>query len=281
MGILISVLFIITCVLLILVVLLQKGRGGGLGAALGGAGSAAFGTKVGDMMTWVTIVLTSMFLLLAIGGALYFRPKTSQAEKPTFFPDDRREITGEIRVTLQPIDPDDKIWYTTDGTDPVRKQNGDAYINAIPVTAGMTVKAISYPQRGDESEVATMTYRAPQPAAPVLSPMPNPQDPIKDSTDVTVEAGSKTDEVFYTLDGSEPTKERSRPYTGPISVSAKMTLKVKAFAAHAPPSRTVEATYGLQGIMPPKPAPTTIPARSPAPAVPPTTTAPAPAPAGL
>ena len=66
MPVFIGTLFIVICILLILVVLLQKGRGGGLGAAFGGAGSSAFGTKTGDVFTWVTIVLTSLFLLLAI-----------------------------------------------------------------------------------------------------------------------------------------------------------------------------------------------------------------------
>ena len=57
------------CVLLIVVVLLPKGRGGGLGAAFGGLGSSAFGTRVGDVFTWVTIVLTALFLVLAFFNA--------------------------------------------------------------------------------------------------------------------------------------------------------------------------------------------------------------------
>ena len=66
MEIFLFTLFVITCVLLILVVLLQKGRGGGLGAALGGTGGSAFGTRTGDVLTWVTIVLTSLFLILEL-----------------------------------------------------------------------------------------------------------------------------------------------------------------------------------------------------------------------
>ncbi|HAU37680.1 MAG TPA: preprotein translocase subunit SecG, partial [Phycisphaerales bacterium] len=65
----VGMLFLIICVLLIVVVLLQKGRGGGLGAAFGGVGSSAFGTRVGDVFTWVTIVLTALFLLAACGTA--------------------------------------------------------------------------------------------------------------------------------------------------------------------------------------------------------------------
>ena len=60
-------LFIITSILLMCVVLLQKGRGGGLSSAFGGAGGASpFGTKTGDVFTWITVVLAGIFLLTAL-----------------------------------------------------------------------------------------------------------------------------------------------------------------------------------------------------------------------
>ncbi len=61
-------LFIVVCLFLILVVLIQKGRGGGLSSAFGGAGgNTAFGSKTGDVLTWVTSVVFGIFLLLAVG----------------------------------------------------------------------------------------------------------------------------------------------------------------------------------------------------------------------
>jgi preprotein translocase subunit SecG len=57
------------------VVLMQKGRGGGLsGAFAGGMASGLLGSKTGDFLTWVTIVLVSIFLLLAVLMARYYRP---------------------------------------------------------------------------------------------------------------------------------------------------------------------------------------------------------------
>jgi len=91
---------------------------------------------------------------------------------------------------------------------------------------------------------------------------------------VTIEAGKKSDKVYYTTDGSEPT-EAGRPYSAPITVLPKMTLKVRAFAKNAPPSEIVSFTYGLRGITPPPV--TTQPAKTPAP--PPVTTQPATMPA--
>ena len=56
---------------LILLVLVQRGRGGGLAGALGGmGGQSAFGTKAGDLFTRVTMVVAGVWLLvccLAIG----------------------------------------------------------------------------------------------------------------------------------------------------------------------------------------------------------------------
>lgn len=61
------VLFIVSCILLMGIILLQKGRGGGLSSAFGGAmSSSPFGTKTGDVFTWITVVLAAVFLGAAV-----------------------------------------------------------------------------------------------------------------------------------------------------------------------------------------------------------------------
>ena len=68
-------LFVLCCLALILIILIQKGRGGGLSAAFGGAGAGGvLGSKTGDFLTWVTIVLVGVFLSLAIVLAKYYKP---------------------------------------------------------------------------------------------------------------------------------------------------------------------------------------------------------------
>jgi preprotein translocase subunit SecG len=74
----VAALFVLVSLVLILIVLMQKGRGGGLsGAFAGGMASGLLGSKTGDFLTWVTVVLVGIFLLLAVLMAKYYRPSIS------------------------------------------------------------------------------------------------------------------------------------------------------------------------------------------------------------
>jgi preprotein translocase subunit SecG len=73
-----AVLFLICSVVLVLIILIQKGKGGGLGAAFGGGlASGILGSKTGDFLTWVTISLVSVFLILAVVMAKFYKPTIS------------------------------------------------------------------------------------------------------------------------------------------------------------------------------------------------------------
>lgn len=59
----------ITSIFLILVVLVQRGRGGGLTGALGGmGGQSAFGAKAGDVFTRITMVTALIWIGLCMGA---------------------------------------------------------------------------------------------------------------------------------------------------------------------------------------------------------------------
>jgi preprotein translocase subunit SecG len=62
---LLMVTLVLMSLFLIFVILLQKGKGGGLAGAFGGAGgSSAFGSRAGDTFTRVTIYVALFWALL-------------------------------------------------------------------------------------------------------------------------------------------------------------------------------------------------------------------------
>jgi preprotein translocase subunit SecG len=64
-------------IFLILVILVQRGRGGGLTGALGGmGGQSAFGTKAGDLFTRITIVVAAIWVLLAMASIKVLAQRT-------------------------------------------------------------------------------------------------------------------------------------------------------------------------------------------------------------
>lgn len=62
-----GILLFLVSVFLVLLILVQRGRGGGLTGALGGmGGQSAFGTKAGDMFTRVTMATAVIWVLLCM-----------------------------------------------------------------------------------------------------------------------------------------------------------------------------------------------------------------------
>lgn len=54
-------------VILIFIILIQRGRGGGLAGAFGGmGGQSAFGTKAGDVFTKITMVIAALLIFLSL-----------------------------------------------------------------------------------------------------------------------------------------------------------------------------------------------------------------------
>ena len=62
-----NILIIFLGIFLILLVLIQRGKGGGLAGAFGGAGgSSPFGSRAGDTFTRLTIYVASIWLILTM-----------------------------------------------------------------------------------------------------------------------------------------------------------------------------------------------------------------------
>ncbi len=89
-GVLLGWLMAFLSLFLIMLILIQRGKGGGLTGALGGpGGQSAFGSKAGDTFTAITIVVASLWGLTCVitmlvlgdggGSASVSQPETVQA----------------------------------------------------------------------------------------------------------------------------------------------------------------------------------------------------------
>lgn len=165
--VLLGVLFLVVCILLILIVLLQKGKGGGLSAAFGGMGSSAFGTRTGDVFTWITIVLTGLFLLLAIGTSLALRPAPDLVNEVRFNPPPG-PILDVTMVNLSCSTKGSVIRYTRDGTDPT--DTSVAYEKPLRVEPGTTVKARAFRDNWTPSKVTVGAYEKGDPNVVAMPP---------------------------------------------------------------------------------------------------------------
>ena len=214
MTILLTVLFIIVCVLLIGVVLLQKGRGGGLGAALGGGAGSAFGTRTGDVFTWVTIVLAGLFLLMTIGMTLAFRPEPTKLPAPVFLPPAGEIATAEfVAVRVENDRGNVEIYYTLDGSDPTRGKGTSMKYRrqAVKVEPGTTLKARAFSDTRDPSPIANAVY----PKLEMIDPDELPETP-REEPEPTPETGPADDQAGP-AETAPATAPAETPATAPAS----------------------------------------------------------------
>jgi len=98
LSVVLVILFILICVLIIGIVLMQDPKGGGLAGVLGGAGaSSAFGAKTADVVMKVTIGLGIVFFALSLLLGYYYR-----VEKVTTGPLPAQPLLPPIEATPVP-----------------------------------------------------------------------------------------------------------------------------------------------------------------------------------
>ncbi|HEY4232302.1 MAG TPA: preprotein translocase subunit SecG [Lacipirellulaceae bacterium] len=97
MSALFEIVLSILATFLILLILVQRGRGGGLTGALGGmGGSSAFGAKAGDVFTRVTIGTATIWIGVCVAAAYW--------SNPTHHSDRLGSLSGSVPASSSPAD---------------------------------------------------------------------------------------------------------------------------------------------------------------------------------
>ena len=96
-------IWLLCALALIFIILIQKGKGGGLSGAFGGGmASSVLGANAKKPLTWFTIGLVSFFLLIAVLLARFYKPSIS--ETGITEPATQTQPTGEEQSAVPAAD---------------------------------------------------------------------------------------------------------------------------------------------------------------------------------
>lgn len=141
-------------------------------------------------------------------------------------------------VTVICNDGSSDIYYTTDGT---RPSTDSALYDGKPiiVTENTVVRMAAYNEDSlVASDKATIKIRTASPAASVES------GEYKSSFKVELTCSDENSDIYYTLDGSTPTRD-SKKYKKPITIKENTTLKFAAFSPDKSRSKVITRKYTI------------------------------------
>ena len=87
---------------MIFIILIQRGKGGGLAGALTGTAQSAFGAKAGDTMTKVTLTVSIIWILL-----ISITIKAMNKSETTDLSEEKNTGESRLNITIESDNPDD------------------------------------------------------------------------------------------------------------------------------------------------------------------------------
>ncbi len=157
-------------VFLILVILVQRGRGGGLTGALGGmGGQSAFGTKAGDLFTRITIVVAAIWVLLSMAS---LKVLNQYSVTGNFNPNDRGAVVPATKTG-------------DGGLLPSATKSGEV--------TGKTAEAVPGDAKSDTAAPATEAPAATTPPAAATTPPAEPPATKSDAATPAAEPAKAAD----------------------------------------------------------------------------------------
>jgi preprotein translocase subunit SecG len=101
---LLDIIHVSVCVFLMLVVLLQQGKGGGMGAAFGGSAQQVFGGRgAGNILTRATAVCAAIFMLTSV--SLAYVSSSGDRDLKARIIEEQRKGQGNEGTKVKPTKP--------------------------------------------------------------------------------------------------------------------------------------------------------------------------------
>lgn len=172
-------LLCVTALFLILLVLVQRGRGGGLAGAFGGmGGQSAFGTKAGDLFTRVTIGVAAFWIILCAASVKLLGTSTNRLSPSLGRTSSSAPANPESEKGLTPPEgtkgtPAETAGAT--GTTPAgEKATTSAESSAPAASSAPATPPAATPVPAEPPDTPQSTGSAPATAPPVTAPPPAP-----------------------------------------------------------------------------------------------------------
>ncbi len=181
----------------------------------------------------------SLFLSCLMGAGIDAPPSCRRyVATPGFSPPSGTRFVGSVDVAISTATPDAEIRYTTDGSEPTRR-NGAVYTGPVHLTDSTTIKAVASAGLAD-SEVGSATFTVVA-STPTFDPTDGTE--FVGSVDVTISVATPGAEIHYTTDGTDPTTSTGTLYTEPVQLTATTTIKAIACAEGLAESDIGSATF--------------------------------------
>lgn len=168
--------------LLMAIILLQRGRGGGLAGAFGGAGGqSALGVKAGDLFTRITIGMAAVwFALAAICVLLMSRPLYKDGSRVERKPSDSA-ITNPLNKPADPEEPQSTTPVKTPAESTVPAGNTPAADNKSTEENSTVEKSTATPPAASKPEASAKETPAGDQTPAVKTDEVKPADASQDA----------------------------------------------------------------------------------------------------
>lgn len=166
---------------------------------------------------------------------LTYTLRTAKAPKIT-----EQNVKGGKKIYLESETENAAFYYTVDGTDPKVSETAVLYEAPFIVgTSGTVVRAYARSNGYIDSEISEHTVEIGQLPSPVFSVT---DESVYLNTSLTITADEFA-EIYYTTDGTDPSKENGTLYTEPIEISNDVTVKAVAVSDGWQTSNITEKAY--------------------------------------